>query len=99
MFAFLGNPLARKARDGALLVEPDYSKPTKEVYFETACSLLNHGREAPFLLTIVDHNSEECIEGIALGGEGSFPSWVPRWDHSMRHHRIVDTGDPYSAGE
>jgi hypothetical protein len=50
VFAFLGNPSARRARDGILLIEPDYSKSTEEVYFETACSLLNNAREAPLLL-------------------------------------------------
>ena len=98
VFAFLGNPLARKARDGTLLIEPDYSRSTEEIYFETACSLLNNAREAPLLLTKVDHHSNECIEGIALGGEGSFPSWVPRWDTGTRHYPIAYPDEWYSAG-
>jgi hypothetical protein len=54
VYAYLGNPLARKCGDGGLLVEPNYSKPFQEVYFETACSILAHPREAPHLLAYVD---------------------------------------------
>jgi hypothetical protein len=97
VFAFLGNSSA-KARDGTLLIEPDYSKSTEEIYFETACSLLNNAREAPLLLAQVDHHSNECIEGITLGGEGVFPSWVPRWDTGVRGYPIVYPGERYSAG-
>jgi len=97
VFAFLGNPLARKARDGPLLIEPDYTRSLEEVYFETACSLLNNAREAPRLLTKVEHHSNECIDGIALGGEGFFPSWVPRWDTGTRHYPIAYPGEWYSA--
>ncbi|KAH8763895.1 heterokaryon incompatibility protein-domain-containing protein [Hyaloscypha sp. PMI_1271] len=80
VFAFLGNPLARKHGEEELVVEPDYSKSIQEVYFEVACSLLAHPREAPFLLAYVDHHHNECVEGTTLGSDGAFPSWVPRWD-------------------
>ncbi|PMD15427.1 HET-domain-containing protein [Hyaloscypha hepaticicola] len=98
VFAFLGNPSARKARDGALLIEPDYSKSIEEVYFETAFSLLTNEREAPLLLTKVDHHSKECIDGITLGGEGAFPSWVPRWDTGGRQYPIANPFRRDSAG-
>ena len=80
VFAFLGNPLARKHGEDELVVEPDYSKSIQEVYFEVACSLLAHPREAPFLLASVDHHNNECVEGTTLGSDDAFPSWVPRWD-------------------
>jgi hypothetical protein len=80
VFAFLGNPLARKHGEEELVVEPDYSKSIQEVYFETACSLLAHPREAPYLLAFVDHHNSESVEGTTLGRDGAFPSWVPRWD-------------------
>ena len=84
VFAFLGNPLARKHGEDELVVEPDYSKSIQEVYFEMACSLLAHPREAPFLLASVDHHGNECVEGTTLGRDDAFPSWVPRWDKNLR---------------
>jgi hypothetical protein len=80
VFAFLGNPLARKHGEEELMVEPDYSKSIQEVYFEMACSLLAHPREAPYLLSFVDHHDNESVEGTTLGRDDAFPSWVPRWD-------------------
>jgi hypothetical protein len=84
VYAFLGNPLARKCGDGELLVEPNYGKTFQEVYFETAYSLLAHPREAPHLLARVDHHSSKCVEGTSLGSDDAFPSWVPRWDKHWR---------------
>jgi hypothetical protein len=80
VFAFLGNPLARKYTSRAFLVEPDYSKSTQEVYFEIACSLLDNPTEAPYLLARVEHCLNEYVDGMALRKEGTLPSWVPRWD-------------------
>ncbi|KAE8453876.1 hypothetical protein EG329_007652 [Mollisiaceae sp. DMI_Dod_QoI] len=80
VYAFLGNPLARKCGEDELLVEPDYSKSTQEVYLETARSLLSNPREAPYLLAMIDHSSSECVEGITRGSDDILPSWVPRWN-------------------
>ncbi|KAN0096060.1 HET domain containing protein [Hyaloscypha variabilis] len=80
VYAFLGNPLARKHEEQTLLIEPDYSKSMQVVYFEVACELLRHPREAPYLLPRVDHHNSDCVEGMTLGRDDAFPSWVPRWD-------------------
>jgi hypothetical protein len=98
VYAFLGNPLAMKHGDGALLVEPDYSKPVLEIYFEMACSLLAHPREAPYLLVRIDHHSSKCIEGTTLGRDGAFPSWVPRWDKHWRQYSRGASHYWYRAG-
>jgi hypothetical protein len=88
VFAFLGNPLARKHGEEELVVEPDYSKSIQEVYFETACSLLANPREAPYLLSFVDHHDNESVEGTTLGRDDAFPSWVPRWDKNWFQHSM-----------
>jgi hypothetical protein len=98
VFAFLGNPLARKHGEEELVVEPDYSKSIQEVYFEVACSLLTHPREAPFLLASVDHRDNECVEGTTLGSNGAFPSWVPRWDKGWRQYSMSLSPYWYRAG-
>jgi hypothetical protein len=86
VYAFLGNPLARKHEEQTLLIEPDYSKSVQDVYFEVACELLAHPREAPYLLSQVDHHHSDCVEGMTLGRDGAFPSWVPRWDQAWRQY-------------
>ncbi|PMD63022.1 HET-domain-containing protein, partial [Hyaloscypha bicolor E] len=98
VFAFLGNPLARKYGEDELVVEPDYSKSIQEVYFEMACSLLAHPREAPYLLSFVDHHNNESVEGTTLGRDDAFPSWVPRWDKDWRQYSISLTHFWYRAG-
>lgn len=98
VFAFLGNPLARKYGEDELVVEPDYSKSIQEVYFEMACSLLAHPREAPYLLSFVDHHNNESVEGTTLGRDDAFPSWVPRWDKYWRQYSISLPSYWYRAG-
>jgi hypothetical protein len=73
IFAFLGGPLSFQP-DGEPLVEPDYNKHLSDVNYETACSILRHPREAPFLLSRVKHLSLNSL------GDPNIPSWVPRWD-------------------
>lgn len=75
VFAFLASPLAFE-RDGKMLVEPNYNKELKDVYYETACSFLRHPREAPYLFSRVKH-SIESLE------DPKIPSWVPRWDRPV----------------
>jgi hypothetical protein len=98
VFAFLGNPLARKHGEDELVVEPDYSKSIQEVYFEVACSLLAHSREAPFLLASVDHHDNESVEGATLGRDDAFPSWVPRWDKGWWQYSMSNLSFWYRAG-
>ncbi|KAE9371116.1 HET-domain-containing protein [Stipitochalara longipes BDJ] len=88
VYAFLGNPLARKHGEQESLIEPDYGKSMQEVYFEVACELLAHPREAPYLLACVDHHSSDSVKGTTLGRDGAFPSWVPRWDKNYRQALI-----------
>jgi hypothetical protein len=98
VFAFLGNPLARKHGEEELMVEPDYSKSIQEVYFEVACSLLAHPREAPYLLAFVDHHDKKSVEGTTLGRDGAFPSWVPRWDKPSLQYSMTSPRYWYRAG-
>jgi hypothetical protein len=94
VYAFLGNPLARKGdKTDELILAPDYSKTEDEVYLETACALLEHAREAPYLLTFVEHHSEQCLEGH------DFPSWVPRWNKGWRQYPVCSTDYWFNAGE
>jgi hypothetical protein len=98
VFAFLGNPLARKHGEEELVVEPDYSKSIQEVYFETTCSLLANPREAPYLLSLVDHHDNESVEGTTLGRDDAFPSWVPRWDKNWFQYAMSLPHFWYRAG-
>jgi hypothetical protein len=98
VFAFLGNPLARKYGEEELVVEPDYSKSIQEVYFEMACSLLAHPREAPYLLAFVDHHNNESVKGTTLRRDSAFPSWVPRWDKFWLQYSICLPDYWYRAG-
>jgi hypothetical protein len=98
VYAFLGNPQARKYGDGALLVEPDYNKSFLEVYYETACSLLAHPRDSPYLLATIDHHSSKCVEGTTLGRDDVLPSWVPRWDKKWRQLSMATWRYWYRAG-
>jgi len=108
VYAFLGNPLAGKLCENGsgweLIVEPDYRKSMQEVCFETACALLSYPREAPYVLAFVQHHSQDCVEGIILGTEGTagtdndFPSWVPRWDKSSRQYPMNLPNYWYYAG-
>jgi len=96
VYAFLGNPLARKAgsvKDGEeLIVEPDYSRTVNEVYFETARGLLANPRDAGYVLAAVDHCHLRCVEG------GDLPSWVPRWDMGWRLYPMSLPRFWYRAG-
>jgi hypothetical protein len=72
IYAFLGNPLASSS-DGKLIMEPDYNKDEKEVYFVTACALLTSMHESPYVFCFVHH----CSDDEVAGSRGQ--SWIPRW--------------------
>jgi hypothetical protein len=75
IYAFLGNPLA-SSNEGKLLVEPDYDKDVRELYFDIACALLKSRHESPYVLCFVQHT---CADEVT-GSNG--PSWIPRWKKS-----------------
>jgi hypothetical protein len=60
VYALLGSPLARFL-EGGLIVELEYNKPLHDVFFDTACALLQHPREAPYVLTRVKHRSSSDL--------------------------------------
>ena len=72
IYAFLGNPLAF-SQDRKLLLEPDYNKAEKEIYFDLACALLRSTYESPYVLCFVQHSSADEVTG------SNGPSWIPRW--------------------
>ena len=72
IYAFLGNPLAF-SKERKLLVEPDYNKAEREVYFDLACALLRSRYESPYVLCFVQHGSADEVTG------SNGPSWIPRW--------------------
>jgi hypothetical protein len=76
VFAFLSSSLAQLP-DGKPFVEPDYTKDLRDIYFETACAILRHPREAPYFLSRVKHRSQESLEDTKR------PSWLPRWDEAV----------------
>jgi len=78
IYAFLGNPLA-SSNEGKLLLEPDYDKDERNVYFEIACALLKSRYESPYVLCFVQHSSADEVTG------SNGPSWIPRW-------RKIETG-------
>jgi hypothetical protein len=75
IYAFLGNPLAF-SNEGKLLLEPDYDKDERDVYFDTACALLKSSHESPYVLCFVQHTSADEVTG------SNGPSWIPRWKKS-----------------
>jgi hypothetical protein len=91
IYALLGSPLARHL-DGQLIIEPDYGKQVHDVYFDTACALLQHPREAPYLLARVKHRSADDV------ADRAFPSWMPRWDTGWVQYTISRPKFWYQAG-
>lgn len=93
VYAFLGSLLAMGI-GGELMVSPDYSelKSAEDVYFETACALLQHPREAPWVLSRVYHQSEDHVAGRDI------PSWVPRWDETPNALYLASPRHWYHAG-
>ncbi|CRJ98126.1 hypothetical protein BN1723_008653 [Verticillium longisporum] len=90
IFAFLSNSHALYP-EGKLLLDPDYSKDLSDIFYETACAVLRHPKEAPFLLSRVKHLSEESLTDL------KFPSWLPRWDKVI-DYTISRPKFWYSAG-
>lgn len=72
VYAFLGNPLACST-EGELILEPDYDKDERDVYFDTTCALLRSRHESPYVLCFVQHSSADEV----TGSNGS--SWIPQW--------------------
>jgi len=91
VYAFLGNKLALNP-DGSLFVEPDYDKPWNEVFYATACALLQYPREMVWVLCRVNHTSKDSVLGQDV------PSWVPRWDNDSRHFEMTSAEFWYRAG-
>ena len=95
IYAFLGNPLAC-TNEGELLLEPDYDKDERDVYFNTACALLRSRHESPYVLCFVQHASADEV----TGSDG--PSWIPRWKKSetgsMPFFSIGNIGVSHMAG-
>jgi hypothetical protein len=91
VYALLGSPLARFP-EGGLIVEPEYNKPLHDVFFDTACALLQHPREAPYVLTHVKHRSSSDLSDPLL------PSWVPRWDTGLIPYLIARPKFWFRAG-
>ena len=70
IYAFLGHPLARTSDGRGLMILPDYTKSTWEVFKEVSILLIQQsGLRA---LSTAEH-SESSIKD-------KFPSWVIRWD-------------------
>lgn len=77
VYAFLGSSLAVRP-DGTLIVESDYNKETHQVFFDTACALLELPDEARYLLSRASHLTQESLD------DPDTPSWVPRWDTPVK---------------
>lgn len=96
VYAFLGNPLARRSEEDGdpneTIVKPDYSKHELQVYCETAAALIRDPRNAPFVFGFVSHTEEIDIDGRHL------PSWVPRWDKPRAGYTLSPSNYWYRAG-
>lgn len=78
IYAFMALPTS----DGAMpALQPDYRDNTShlDVYREFAIKYLDKNSNLD-LLTFVEHKGEDD-EAEETEETGSFPSWVPRWDH------------------
>ncbi|KAF2245420.1 HET-domain-containing protein [Trematosphaeria pertusa] len=91
VYAFLGCPYA-KQKDGQTIIEADYSKTTEEFYLHTACTLLQHQREGPWVLTAIYHPSLDHLL------HSKRPSWVPNWSQAWHQYRIANPANWYRAG-
>jgi len=92
IYAFLGHPHALK-ENGETIVEPQYGEPVDAVYLDLACTLLNHPREAPFVLSYVHFPSTKELE------ERIMPSWVPDWDTGWYQYSTASPRFWYKAGQ
>jgi hypothetical protein len=77
IYSLLHHPLAKHA-DGSLLVQPDYSKPVEQIYYELACQMLRQP-EGLRLLGTVDNGDDDPPTTLP-----SWVPWVPRWKDPMR---------------
>ncbi|KXJ88193.1 heterokaryon incompatibility protein-domain-containing protein [Microdochium bolleyi] len=73
IYALLSHPSAVLS-DGQLIIEPDYTKTTQEVYHEIAIKIIEETKSLRILATISpgeDHLDDDFL-----------PSWVPNWEAS-----------------
>lgn len=70
VYAFLGNPVFND-----LHIEPDYTKSATQVFTEVACAMLSFPRDAPHVLSFINHSSDDDVRVSNL------PSWVPNWSN------------------
>jgi hypothetical protein len=93
IYAFLGNPLAVLGTEKArLIIDPDYNKPVKEVFYDFACSMLQIPREASILLSSVQYNTSDDF--IHRSG----PSWVPWWSQKRYQGSLASASTGHKAG-
>ncbi|KAL1602386.1 hypothetical protein SLS60_005802 [Paraconiothyrium brasiliense] len=72
VYALIGIPLARTPH-GETVVKPNCNLSMEEVYFETACALLQNEYEAPWLLSFAERNDRKSVL------DHRSPSWIPTW--------------------
>lgn len=99
IYSFSGSPLAYYA-NGEIMISPDYNETWGKLQARTAHALLKSPREAPYVLSLVIHNSQEDLQHATM------PSWAPRWktfdDFGVRPVPLICTYEhrqmPYRAG-
>ncbi|CAH0027951.1 unnamed protein product [Clonostachys rhizophaga] len=72
IYSSLGSPLAYYD-SGEIMVAPDYDEPWTCLQSRVARALLRNPREAPYVLPLVIHDTEEVFNN------NDTPSWAPRW--------------------
>lgn len=92
VFALLSHPSARQYKPPDIIVQPDYTKSSKEVAFEIATKLIL-GSEPLKLLSAVQHPVPGS-EKLKV-----FPTWVPRWDsHDYMTQTVLGLDCRYRSG-
>ncbi|KAN0102766.1 Heterokaryon incompatibility protein (HET) domain containing protein [Hyaloscypha variabilis] len=74
IYSLLHHPLALQP-DGSLLIQPDYSRPEEDVYYEFAYQMVFRP-EGLRLLGTIDNGDNDPPRNL--------PSWVPRWKDPTR---------------
>jgi hypothetical protein len=69
IYSLLYHPLAPR-QDKGLLIQPDYSTPEEDVYYEFACKIVRQPEGLRMLGTIDNGDDDLPI---------NLPSWVPKW--------------------
>ncbi|KAJ4384858.1 hypothetical protein N0V86_000461 [Didymella sp. IMI 355093] len=91
IYAFFGCPYAKDS-NGQLFLTADYTKSVDICYYNAACTLLQHSREGPWVLSAVGHSSRTAVMCPER------PSWVPYWNMKRATNMEADPNYGFQTG-